>query len=109
MEVRKDFKKPIEFLNILKKNCDPTPIKLFCNILQNYSSEYLQEHAELDEIMDNKMDRDIAFDAYHLMKEKEFNEIVLSSLDGDFVDEGFKPKIERALDGLKIFNILSYT
>lgn len=108
VDIREDFKKPIKFLNILKNNEDSTKVSLFCETLKNYSSEYSQEYYELDKIMDNKKDRDIAFDAYHLMKREGFDEIVLSSLDRDFVDEDFKPKIEETLDGLQIFNLLDY-
>jgi len=107
-EVRKDFKNPIQFLNIIKNNQKCSPIRLSYETLNNYSTEYPQKHNNLDNIMENKKDRDIAFDAYHLMCNEDFDEIVLSSLDSDFVDDNFKSKIEDILDGVIIFNLLTY-
>ncbi|MFW5928609.1 MAG: hypothetical protein ACOCSL_05330 [Thermoplasmatota archaeon] len=107
-EVREDFKNPIQFLNVIKNDQKCSPINLSYKTLNNYSTEYPQKYNTLDTMMENKKDRDIAFDAYHLMCDEEFDEIVLSSFDSDFVDDDFKPNIEGILEGLIIFNLLTY-
>lgn len=104
-EVQDDFRLPLEFLHSMK-NDENNDIHFFDNVPPKYSSVYPQKFSKLDSIMENKSDRDIAFDAFHLKREKDYPEIVLSSFDSDFVDGRFKPSIEGILTGLYIFNLL---
>jgi len=101
--VRDDFEDPIQFLNSLEQGSE---INIFTDVKKGYRSIYQTKFYKLDDIMDNKTDRDIALDAYHLLQQKDFNDLVLASLDSHFVEENNKSNIENCLNGICIFNLL---
>lgn len=105
VEVTEDFRPPLEFISNMK-NEENSTVNFFSDVPSEYLSVYPSKYSKLDTIMDNKSDRDIALDAFHLKNEGGYDEIVLSSFDSDFVDGRFKPKIEGVLTGLLIFNLL---
>ncbi len=103
-DVNDDFRPPMEFLHRMKNDLD-SDIHFFDNVPSKYLPVYPEKYSELDSVMENKSDRDIALDAFHLKNEEGYNEIVLASFDSDFVDMRYKPKIEDCLVGLYIFNL----
>lgn len=98
-----DFQRPLNLLTKLKAG--KSHIKLFDQKPTWYPQTYSHEFNRLENIIEHTSDTYIALDAYHLLHEKDYPNLVLASLDKHLINPQVKTNIESCLSSIQLLDI----
>jgi predicted nucleic acid-binding protein len=100
-KIQDDFRLPILLLRRFQK--DDSSVVVIESQSGNYPQLYPSKYSELKKEMSNPHDREILFDAFHLLQSRSYNILLFATFDSsDFIED--KDQLEETLTGIQIID-----